>query len=144
MKSTRKLLEPFKNQILKETAEHGQGAGIRLADKLVGGYKGYGFRQWLKNEAGDENFGLHPTNPKSIRSNYFILQTRLEQAFIQTISNLEIIADRERENEELEKEIRLLKFKIMEAHRRGEVSKPEPVKQRPCNNWGRADASAYY
>lgn len=139
MKPTRKILEPFKNQILKETAEHGQQAGIGLARELTG-CKGYGFQRWLKETTGDENFGLHPTNPKSIRSNYFILQAKLEQAFLQTISNLETIADKQRENEELEKEIRLLKWKIMEARRQGDYHHRKfgdipPIQERHRRSW---------
>lgn len=118
MKPTRKILQPFKNEILKETAKHGQQAGVSLADKLTG-YKGYGFQRWLEEMTGDEYFGLHPTNPISIRSNYWVIRQKIEQAFLQVISNLEGIADRQRENEELEKEIRLLKWKLMEARRQG-------------------------
>jgi hypothetical protein len=118
MKPTRTILKPFKNEILKETALHGQQSGISLANKLTG-CKGYGFQRWLEETTGDEHFGLHPTNPKSIRSNYWLIRQKIEQAFLQSISNLEAIADKQRENEELEREIRLLKWKLMEARRQG-------------------------
>jgi hypothetical protein len=118
MRPTRKILQPFKNEILKETAEHGQQAGITLANKLTG-YMGYGFQRWLKETTGDEHFGFHPTHPSSIKSNYWLIRQKIEQAFLQSISNLEAIADKQRENEELEREIRLLKWKLMEARRQG-------------------------
>lgn len=122
MKPTRKILQPFKNEILKETAEHGQQAGISLANKLTG-YKGYGFQRWLKEITDNENFGLHPTNPVSLRSNLWTVRQRLEQAILQTLSNLEAIATKQAENEGLEEEIRLLKWKLMEAKRRQELER---------------------
>lgn len=118
MKSARKVLKPFETQILKETAKHGQQAGTSLARELTG-YKGYGFQRWLKETTGDENFGLHPTNPIALRESYWARRLVADQTYLEFVSALEAIAINERRAIKAQEELKQRLLELMEARRGG-------------------------
>ena len=120
MQNTARRLEPFKNEILKETAERGQFSGLRRAQELTGLKSIIAFRRWLREVTGNENFGLSPSNPRSIKSSYWIISRRLEQNFLEHLADLRVIAEKEAHIKELDKERKLLEWKFMEAVRQGE------------------------
>ena len=115
MQSLIKRLADNQDEILKVTIEEGQGEGMRFA-----GVKSVvAFRNWLKRVCGDENLGLRPENPKSMRSNFWLIRAKIDDSLLQLISALDTIADGERRKIEAERELRLALWKYKEAKLQG-------------------------
>ena len=113
MKPLRLQLKDKKDEILRVTADKGQFEGMRFA-----GVKSYiPFTRWLKEVTGSEKFGVCPTNPDSLRSDSWASHQAWMDSHKKRLSLLETKISLEREIAEVEQDIRLWEWKILEAKR---------------------------
>jgi len=117
MISLKKRLEVRKDEILKVTAEEGRGAGMRFAGVKCG----IAFTKWLAlpEVAGDKNFGICPTKPDTLRSDYWFMHQAFMEAHKERLSLLKTRMDIEQQIEKVEQDIRMWEWKILEAKRTG-------------------------
>lgn len=103
MQSYRKRLEPIKDKVLAKTETYGQQEGMDCA-----GVKDYVcFRNWLKEVAGNENFGI----PPKIRLIYGqTLGDQLLEAFLKKLAEVKAA------NTGLLNDIEYLKSQLAKEH----------------------------
>lgn len=109
MKPLRIALKDRTDDILRVTAEKGQFQGMRFA-----GVRDYiAFTRWLKEVTGSETYGLRPANPDSLRSDSWTCHQAWMERHTARLSLLKRKADLEREIEEVEQDIRMWEWKIL-------------------------------